>query len=666
MKLLNEIKMGDSYKTLKFKFTPQSTYIGLDEEKLVLDFIDKSKIVSASDNSLTISNSESSYEIYDRSDAIPENTSIIARGWGFVIGLGTFSTFLTSFIMKMIFGAKFNLGWGLINFIQIIAFIPLADFYFPGNVRGYVSILKISNTAGKGFFNPFYFIIDESQLDMDPYNYRFEVMGIETTIFIENFGFQLFILFVYLSLIPVAKLLKQMVKRYNVKNKLVKKIVNFLYGFFSYNTIVKMLILLYMFAFLSSVLTLIDLDFANVHECMSFIIGSLSFCFLILFIFSIFTVIQRYHKRMEEDPNLENRLSSIIKDIDYRNKTCARFYIPIYLLRKAVFMILVLVFDSDYKELFFGFLLFHCVAMLVICIVLRPYKLRAMNFTAIFNELMITIIMAFSGVFLKKDLDNDVALELGWVWIALATFTIAANWGLWIGIQIYEVIKTKRGKVDDDAKKQTSKKSRRGSNRRNNNDPEDPHDFNGPDGRVSHNVNFVNKTQERVEELMPDSQYTMMSPGKKSSSPGEDEILNQYDNGLVEEEKVPNSKFAYQCTKKQRRKSRKLSDMDNYNFGYSYDDDLPVPFGGISPTKETSASPNKAFSNDPSDELMSEGSNNFSISAVRIGEVQYPNERPSKIRKFSDELSEDGSNKHGFLGTQGITSTKNILLVQDL
>lgn len=79
--------------------------------------------------------------------------------------------------------------------------------------------------------------------------------------------------------------------------------------------------------------------------------------------------------------------------------------------------------------------------MTVICAVMRPYKLASMNFMAIFNEVMITVIMAYSGVFLQKDMNNDLAVDLGWIWIALASFTIVFNWVVWIGIQIWSKFK---------------------------------------------------------------------------------------------------------------------------------------------------------------------------------------------------------------------------------
>lgn len=250
--------------------------------------------------------------------------------------------------MKAFLGAECNLGWGLINFIQIIAFIPLANFYFPGNVRGFVSFLKIANTAGQGAPNMFYLFIDRDQLDNSPYNYRFDVMGIESTIYIENCGGQLTILFGVLMIVFLLKLVQNLIKKHKVQNKIVLAVVKAAGKVANYNYLIKGLILMYMFFFLSSLLTTVDVNFSNGYEVASFSIGSVSFCFLILFIFSIFTIIQTYYKRIEEDEKFRDKLSCITQDIQFEGKILARFYIPIYLLRRAVFMTIIVVFDNYY------------------------------------------------------------------------------------------------------------------------------------------------------------------------------------------------------------------------------------------------------------------------------------------------------------------------------
>lgn len=186
MKLVDDLVPNSPYLSVKFKMTPYSTYIGLDEEKLVLTFLKPNKIVVPDRTNITIANKNTSITIYDTSDAIPKDVDAVSVSLGYIMGFGTLSTFLISFLLKIFFGGKFNLGWGLINFIQITAFIPLANMYFPGNIRGFVGMLKIVNTAGSGMPNLFYAFMDRSDFNMEPYNYRFEVMDIETTVFIEN------------------------------------------------------------------------------------------------------------------------------------------------------------------------------------------------------------------------------------------------------------------------------------------------------------------------------------------------------------------------------------------------------------------------------------------------------------------------------------------------
>lgn len=205
MDLQTPIDTSTEYRYLKFDFTPYSTYIGVNEETLKLTFKDRNKIVSATSPTLIVSNEDTSIKIYDSSDAVPQNVDFISRTISYVFGFGTIGIIVASFAIKYLLGAHFNLGWGLINFIQIIAFIPLASLYFPGNVRGYVSLLKLTNTAGSGAYNPFYLFVDTDNLDTSPYNYRFKVMDIPSKVFVVNCGMQVTIYIAILITIVCIK-----------------------------------------------------------------------------------------------------------------------------------------------------------------------------------------------------------------------------------------------------------------------------------------------------------------------------------------------------------------------------------------------------------------------------------------------------------------------------
>jgi hypothetical protein len=307
--------------------------------------------------------------------------------------------------------------------------------------------------------------------------------------------------------------------------------------------------------------------------------------------------------------------------------------------------------------------------MLVIASSFRPYRMMSMNAVLIFNETMITILMGFSGCFLEKEMNNLTAINLGWVWIAIAIFTIVVNWIMWMVIQIKQILNRKKIKVEEEDAKKSSRKRQENKQSKLDPDNEDPHAFgHATEGSPDKNVSFVEKSHQQ--EIVPDSQYTMMTPGKRGMAGDTLQIDNHYnDQGLYEEEKVPGD-YANIERKRNRRKSRKLSDLEDFNYGYR---DMPMPFG-TSPTKETTCSPSpyKGISSDPNDDARSVDSNQFSISAIRISEVSYNEVKQSKrkkpkTRKFSDNVSQSSSGiQHGFLGTQGITSQKNILMRADI
>jgi hypothetical protein len=297
--------------------------------------------------------------------------------------------------------------------------------------------------------------------------------------------------------------------------------------------------------------------------------------------------------------------------------------------------------------------------MTIIAAVMRPYKLISMNFMAIFNEVMITVIMGYSGVFLQKDMNNDKAVELGWIWIALACFTIVFKWVAWIGIQIYDFkMRKKKINADDVNKvKATPEFDKDKADRQFHKDSaQDPHGFNDPGTqRDSKNVNFVERSN-----YIAESHYTMMSPEKKRFGDDVLAIHNYYADGLAEEEKIGDYDDFTSGKSKKVRKARKVSNLDDYD----------VPFG-YSPSQFTAASPNKVLSADVSDEIQSVDSHAFSISAIRIGQVDYSDDiRDSAPRRFntdSDYMSEvPETATHTKTKKSCFASDKNILMVKDL
>jgi hypothetical protein len=137
----------------------------------------------------------------------------------------------------------------------------------------------------------------------------------------------------------------------------------------------------------------------------------------------------------------------------------------------------------------------------------------------------------------------------------------------------------------------------------------------------------------------------MISPSKKN---GKDEgilkITNVYEDELHEEEKVShmNTLSPYDKYNNMRKTSR---DIDE-EFGYAY-----------SPSKETSASPNKIMNHYESNKGIYSDSG---ASAIKVRYMDYDEVKPRKF-SYGSELDSPGSEAN-LNSAEKITSTKNILV----
>mmetsp|Transcript_9126 Transcript_9126/g.8722 ORF Transcript_9126/g.8722 Transcript_9126/m.8722 type:complete len:246 (-) Transcript_9126:1490-2227(-) len=201
-KLLTDL--NGSTKTVTFDFLPESTYIGLNQEVMKVTFLMQDMIISEANMTKTLSNSDSEYKLAFRSDAIPESVDTIAKTLGMIVGLGIVASFLFKILAKNLLGFYSTLG-GYIDFIQIVSFIPLLDLYFPGNVRSYASILKLANVVASSDHNPFFLFINKDNLNDEPFNYRFDSMGINSRVFINNLGFQVTLISIFSVIALILK-----------------------------------------------------------------------------------------------------------------------------------------------------------------------------------------------------------------------------------------------------------------------------------------------------------------------------------------------------------------------------------------------------------------------------------------------------------------------------
>jgi hypothetical protein len=291
--------------------------------------------------------------------------------------------------------------------------------------------------------------------------------------------------------------------------------------------------------------------------------------------------------------------------------------------------------------------------MVITAGILRPYKDLSMNLTAIFNEVMITVLIGFSGVFMVKDMHNDTALELGWVWVGIASFTIVVNWVVLITMQIYNIWqKRQKIKADETAKQKTTAEhvpKRKVIDMAQDSKEMSQYEINSYRSEYS-----PEKTIEKHK-----SESHMFSPTQdtkqwrdQTDKHGDLMIDNHYDDQIYEEEKVTHTVTT------QSKKRRKVSNLDDEYCAF-----------GFSPTIPTYSTPNRVLSSHTSDGVQQSGDKELSISVQLNGEAEYPEtpsmspDKPRGSRKGSDDVISYSSSVRQFTG---YGSNKNILRVKDL
>lgn len=98
---------------------------------------------------------------------------------------------------------------------------------------------------------------------------------------------------------------------------------------------------------MSSILTVRDVQFDNTMQAVSYAIGLTAFLMLILFIFSVYTIVQINTKRIIESRSYRKKISCIIADIDFDKRSLKMFYMPIYLLRRAFYVTCLVVLGKN-------------------------------------------------------------------------------------------------------------------------------------------------------------------------------------------------------------------------------------------------------------------------------------------------------------------------------
>jgi hypothetical protein len=90
-------------------------------------------------------------------------------------------------VLSILFGQSTSGMWGLINTLQLINYSAMMTLYYPKIVGVILNFIGIANMDNQYLSNVYRLHFDESKFEgRDPWDYRFENQGIDSTNILMN------------------------------------------------------------------------------------------------------------------------------------------------------------------------------------------------------------------------------------------------------------------------------------------------------------------------------------------------------------------------------------------------------------------------------------------------------------------------------------------------
>jgi cysteine-rich repeat protein len=236
-------------------------------------------------------------------------------------------------------GSSLEMVWSLINTLQLISFLPIMISYYPEHVKVMFEILEFSNMEITFFSDFFKSITKIDSLDIPSYNNQFVENGIESPLFLDNWSSLLFSLFLSILTLLLLVGLHLLLRWERIQLKLSAIISSYFF-----NNFLRFFTEGYLEIFFGALLNVMAFPHKSIPE---FISLALSFIGLIMWIlFPFLTCILLFDKmaaiRAGNSLYLK-RYGTLYRDFKRNKEWYWVQYYPIFLFRRMIFVIFLIV-----------------------------------------------------------------------------------------------------------------------------------------------------------------------------------------------------------------------------------------------------------------------------------------------------------------------------------
>ena len=309
--------------------------------------------------------------------------------------------------------------WSMMNQLQLFFLLFLTRAFIPLDVQTVITGSKIALNLPQyfefqnvGFYNDafsrFNFNLSDSEYDL------LDVQS-ESTIFNTWSSFALWLLIACLHLLIyfLYKILSkiQEIKKWNKMLKIIKWIVNKIFSILTFGYYIRFLFEINQFVLISSIHEIYRYDSSQ-----SLQVISLSFAIFMLFWCILFIIFVSYlslssYEVVEDN---HNKLEEIFSGIKMQKKH--KLYVVALLIRRALFVLLLVVLTSVSSQVLIGVLVFIQVIYTVLISYIRPFSEAKGNIIEITNEIYFLVLL--SGLlYLNSENDWSSSKTSAYAWV---------------------------------------------------------------------------------------------------------------------------------------------------------------------------------------------------------------------------------------------------------
>lgn len=205
---------------------------------------------------------------------------------------------------------------------------------------------------------------------------------------------------------------------------------------YRYNLILRGVIVSYASMVLACLLNVFKMKFSSIQSMIS-LFAAITFLIILVYLpIELMNILQRNYSKVHT-LKFREQYSTIISELDVTTNLRYMYY-PVFLLRRAIFVIILVLFANSPKTqiaVFSGSALF----MIAYILIIRPQKDKVMIILTAYGEIILLILHLITIAFLDETLSTKTTNMLAWVVLVLVGTYILVNWVIIIIVTVIDM-----------------------------------------------------------------------------------------------------------------------------------------------------------------------------------------------------------------------------------